>query len=321
MKRYLLPETGTDYKANLHCHSTLSDGKLTPEEIKDAYRARGYAIVAYTDHDVLIPHNDLAEADFLPLNGYELAVSDKNDTVGRTCHFCFIARDPDNFKQECVYPSRYLPEGTEAPFAKHYTPACISSMMQTGRDAGFFVTYNHPSWSQERYPEYTAYHGMHAMEMVNFGCKIVGYDDTNSRVYDDMLRAGERIYCVATDDNHNKHPLDSRHCDSFGGFTMIRADKLEYRTITDALFAGNFYASEGPTIGELWLEDNTVHITCSPADRITLTTDFRRACIALAEDALLTEANFTLSGEEKYFRLTVVDAGGRMAFTNAYFVD
>ena len=34
MKHYLLPHGQNFYKANLHCHSTVSDGKLTPEEIK-----------------------------------------------------------------------------------------------------------------------------------------------------------------------------------------------------------------------------------------------------------------------------------------------
>ena len=41
MKKYLLPEEGQFYKANLHCHTTVSDGSLTPEEIKAAYKARG----------------------------------------------------------------------------------------------------------------------------------------------------------------------------------------------------------------------------------------------------------------------------------------
>ena len=26
------------FKANMHCHSTISDGKLTPEELKEAYK-------------------------------------------------------------------------------------------------------------------------------------------------------------------------------------------------------------------------------------------------------------------------------------------
>ena len=38
MKKYLLPEKGNFYKANLHTHSTISDGKLTPEAVKEAYK-------------------------------------------------------------------------------------------------------------------------------------------------------------------------------------------------------------------------------------------------------------------------------------------
>lgn len=53
MKKYLLPKSGSFYKANLHCHSTVSDGKLTPEELKKIYKEKGYSVIAYTDHDVL----------------------------------------------------------------------------------------------------------------------------------------------------------------------------------------------------------------------------------------------------------------------------
>ena len=36
MRKYLLPEGGNFYKANLHCHTVLSDGAMTPEEVKAA---------------------------------------------------------------------------------------------------------------------------------------------------------------------------------------------------------------------------------------------------------------------------------------------
>ena len=38
MKKYLIPEEGKFYKANLHCHTTISDGKMTPEEVKAYYK-------------------------------------------------------------------------------------------------------------------------------------------------------------------------------------------------------------------------------------------------------------------------------------------
>ena len=55
MNKYLLGGKGQFYKANLHCHTDLSDGFLTPEEVKALYKAHGYSIVAFTDHDILIP--------------------------------------------------------------------------------------------------------------------------------------------------------------------------------------------------------------------------------------------------------------------------
>ena len=36
MKKYLLQENGNFYKANLHCHSIVSDGAFTPEELKNS---------------------------------------------------------------------------------------------------------------------------------------------------------------------------------------------------------------------------------------------------------------------------------------------
>ena len=71
-KIYLLSEKKNRYKANLHCHSTVSDGCYTPEQLKRIYKERGYAILAITDHEVLVPHNELSDDDFLLLPGYEL---------------------------------------------------------------------------------------------------------------------------------------------------------------------------------------------------------------------------------------------------------
>ena len=33
MIKHLLPGSGNFYKANLHCHTTISDGRKTPEEV------------------------------------------------------------------------------------------------------------------------------------------------------------------------------------------------------------------------------------------------------------------------------------------------
>ena len=109
---------------------------------------------------------------------------------------------------------------------------------------------------------------------------------------------------------------------SVGGFVMIKADKLEYSTVTDALFSGNFYASQGPEIKELYIEDDKIHVICSAVQMIVLSTGGRSAQSVIASNGeALTEAEFAFLKEDNYLRITITDMYGKHANTNAYFVD
>ena len=336
MRKYLLPEKGQFYKANLHCHSTVSDGKWTPEEIKKNYVEKGYSVVAYTDHNVMIDHSELTDENFLALRGYELDVGQKEpefpNASKKTCHMCFVALEPDNDRQVCWHREKHF--GGNAKNYRHlakfdeslpdyervYSGEGVSDMMRIGRENGFFVTYNHPAWSLETSREYTNYEGMHAMEICNYGCYEEGYEDYVPMAYDEILRSGKRIYCISTDDNHNRG--DEPAHDSFGGFTMIKAEKLEYRTITSAMERGDFYASMGPEIYELYYEDGKVTVKCSEAADISICFGVRRARKCYNSDGTpLTEATFEVREDSIYFRITVTDPQGRHANTRAYFLD
>lgn len=331
MRKYLLPERGNFYKANLHCHTDRSDGRLTPEEVKALYLSRGYSVIAYTDHDIMIPHHELTDESFLALTGYEMEIDGPG---GKCCHLCYIALDPDERRQVCWHRSRYLFSNApkyrdmvsfyedEPDYEREYTHERINDMIKKGRDHGFFVTYNHPVWSLEDYPEYIGYDGMNAMEICNWGCLVEGYPEYNPKVYDDMLRAGKRIFCIGADDNHNHRPADSPLYDSFGAFTVIKAEELGYRAVTSALEKGHFYASQGPEIYSLWYEDGTIHTETSPAARIEFSTGIRRVkCEAAKEGESVDLAEWKLPGDCIYVRVTVTDREGRHANTNAYFID
>ena len=329
MRKYLLPEEGSFYKANLHCHSTVSDGRWSPERIKQEYMAKGYSVIAYTDHDVLIPHPELTDEHFVALNGYEMEIDEvrQDGKQGKTCHMCLIALEPDNVKQVCWHRSRYLFGNARnyreqvqfhdaSDYERSFTHECISDMMRRGREAGFYVTYNHPVWSLEDFRDYSGYEGMHAMEICNWGCVVEGYNDYVPQVYDDLLRLGRRIYCIGADDNHNSIE------DSFGAFTVIKAPELTYRAITRALLDGHFYASQGPEIHALWIEDGRIHIRCSDARTIECNFDIRRAFCAWSRPGEpLQEASFPLPERASYVRLTVTDFEGNHANTNAYWLD
>ena len=335
MRKYLLPEGKHAYKANLHSHSTCSDGDFSPEELKELYKAQGYSIVAFTDHDVFLQHNDLTDGSFLALNGYEMEINQKKfqitlaSGVKKACHMCLIALEPDKVTPVCWHRENYFIKNginyrdqvkndeSLPDFVREYTGECISEMMMLGRDNGFFVTYNHPTWSTEDYTDYTNYHGMHAMEMVNYQNLVNGFAEHNERVYDDMLNVGKRIYCIAADDCHHADGM-------FGGITVILADKLEYRAVTDALIRGDFYATEGPEIKTLYIEDGRLVVESSPAASIRVTTGTRHADMAYNKDGTpVTRAEFDLNGIPNlyYFRVTVTDMDGKCAYSNAYFED
>ena len=74
MKKYLLPKDGRFYKANLHMHTTVSDGKISPEQTKKDYMEQGYSVVAFTDHEVIVAHEDLTDENFVAITSVEFSV-------------------------------------------------------------------------------------------------------------------------------------------------------------------------------------------------------------------------------------------------------
>ncbi|KMQ50024.1 Phosphoesterase PHP, N-terminal precursor [Chitinispirillum alkaliphilum] len=71
-------ETFGQYKANLHTHTTQSDGKYTPDQTIDIYRERGYQILSITDHNkVTWPWSafgrDPSELNMIAIEGNEIS--------------------------------------------------------------------------------------------------------------------------------------------------------------------------------------------------------------------------------------------------------
>ncbi|MBQ9112426.1 MAG: PHP domain-containing protein [Clostridia bacterium] len=336
MRRYVLPRDGNFYKANLHCHSTCSDGRLTPKELKGIYKARGYSILAISDHNVLIDHSDLDDSEFVTLTSCEINVnkdSPKGHPTIPCYHINFYAEDQHNDVIPCFDPV-YLKDYQkglgecqkyvgESGYTRDY--GRINEMIAEFTRHGFIATVNHPTWSQQTLDDYRTLEGVFAMEIYNNGCYLEGYDEFNAHILDGMLRMGKRIFCVATDDDHNKYPLDSPSCDSFGGFVMIKAHELTHASVISALRSGDFYASTGPEIKELYIEGDVLHIKTSDAVRISVTSDHRRACTAYppAEQGEFDQADIDISKlrASEYIRVTVTDKFGKYAWSQPIWKD
>jgi len=63
---------GTWLKGNLHTHTTLSDGPLSPDATIERYRSLGYDFLSITDHRRNGADFNRDDGDFVVLGGVEL---------------------------------------------------------------------------------------------------------------------------------------------------------------------------------------------------------------------------------------------------------
>lgn len=331
---YLISPEKKQYKANLHCHSVISDGHKTPEELKAMYKARGYSILAITDHERPHAHPDLNDPDFLMITGYEGYIRpDKEcrfDAYSPEVHLNLFARDPENVTMICMneccckYHVRdnALGEITQragSERTREFTREYINEYIRTAKENGYIVAYNHPYWSMEGAADLLALEGCFSMEMCNYSSYVSNGLEHNGALYDQLLCAGKRIFCHGADDNHNDFPVEHPENDSFGAFAMILPEALEYGAVISAMETGEMYASMGPEIHEVRVEGDKVFIRCSPAAHVYLYNGGKNPTRVHATGGqLLTQAELTIPAGARYIRVSVVDEEGRWADTRGY---
>ena len=334
MKKILLDKNKNFYKGNMHCHSSLSDGHFTPEELKRLYKERGYSFLAITDHEHFNNNSYLDDEDFITITSAEFAIKQfpaestlKNFNM-KVCHLNFYAKKQDNDYTFCYNsvadhfsaPERKsLINRPESEYERIYGHKGISALIAEANEMGFFVCYNHPRWSLENYADYSGYEGLWGVEIYNHACNTDGIHDYDINVFDDMLRDGKRVFASCGDDNHNKK---GSLMHSFGASVYVNAESLSYDNIIDGLLSGNFYSTMGPEIYSLYVEDSKVYVECSDAKRISYSTRGRRSSAVNADlGENLNSACFEIRDTDGYFRIEVLDDNGQRANTQAYFVD
>lgn len=329
--KYLIGGKGNFYKANLHTHTTVSDGAFTPEEIKELYLKRGYSIVAYTDHNVIVAHNDLSDDKFLSITGVEMNIDEPNKVDGdirrmKTYHVNFYSKDKNKnvsaVFNDCDTGNSRLyvnDEMRSRKFDAKYSVGSINEIIRLMNEDGFIAMYNHPRWSLQNYSDYSGLKGLWGIEVYNTGCDVITNMKETDTPFIDLLRAGNKVIPVASDDTHGSIEL-------FGGFSIIEAEKLEYGEILSAMEKGNLYSSTGPLIKELSVDKNILTIKCDSADRVFINSERRWGKSVREEN--LTCAKFDISDyfeynkkygiENSFIRITVEDNKGRKAWTRAY---
>ena len=291
-------------KGGLHCHTTRSDGQLSPEETIRLHAQNGYDFLALTDHRFYNFKNYAPETGVLIVPGMEI---DVNLTTRAGMCFHTVAIGPEESKNGYSQDERV--SNARLAGAAEYQPF-IDSL----RAHNNLAIYCHPDWSRTPARSFEELQGCFAMEIWNSGCAIEDDMDTdNGLIWDELLVQNKRINCVAVDDGHRPY----HHCK---GWVMVNAEK-KLDSILEALEQGRYYSSCGPEIYDFYVEDGVAYCRCSPCARLRFIYGLRPTPLRRdSEGGLITQASMSVKGYS-YVRLMCEDAQGRRAWSNPIYLD
>ncbi len=242
MQRFVNPfETpGRWYKANLHTHSTVSDGPLSPAERVAQYRSAGYSVLALTDHRRTQDIAGLGDRKFLVVSGME---------VHPVCH------EPKGWWH-------IVAVGVPRELAFVDPPADCNDTIARIRAAGGAAILGHPAWCGQTFDNFSHLRGLDAIEVWNSTCDTHGRP-TSENEWSAALDRGWRLPAVAVDDCHHDYVEDVGV-----GWTWLRMQSLTPREVVRAIRTGACYASCGPRVRDWRIADGKLRIRCSPVSAI-----------------------------------------------------
>ncbi|MGM0494964.1 MAG: metallophosphoesterase [Armatimonadota bacterium] len=300
------------YKANLHTHTTQSDGKLDPSQVIDEYHQRGYDILAITDHNRNTwPWTDFerdpAEFGMLAISGNEL--SRHHHTGALFCQLETEETDHEAALREVAeldglailyHPGRYWQPAEDAPNTV-------------------------PADDLAKYVELlTSHEHVAGMEIINQGNRYPHDRLLWDALLTEMMPA-RPVHGVADDDMHGSSQLGR-------DWTVFPLTELTEEAVREALVTGAFYSASVSTHPE---DDRAVDGT-PVIERITHDEDAGTITVeAMVGGEPLGDAGYrwiadgealhvgpTLAYRDderigSYARLELLGTGGT-AFTNAF---
>jgi len=297
---------GRFWRGNLHTHSTLSDGALTPEKVVEAYKDAGYDFMMLSDHFIGNYNWPIADTRAMRSNRFTTILGSEvhapATAVGELWHIV-AAGLPLDFEPAA-------PDESGAALARRAAAA------------GAFVGIAHPAWSQLTIEDGRAIDCAHAVEIYNHGCAVECDRGDGWYLLDQLLTENRRLTAFATDDAHFWTP------DHFGGWVNVKSESLEPEALLEALKQGRYYSSQGPQIHEVAVSGNEMSIACSPVDTIVVVCGnsrtvgrHGRAITSATLDLTKLDKGWLLKEPSPWMRAIVIDHSGRRAWTNPIWRD
>ncbi len=321
-RRHVLIDIKRDhwFKGNVHAHSTISDGKLSPEEVAELYKKHGYSFLAFSEHQCHTYHANLEDPSFIILPAIE-----RNKSFGNPKRYFHVngILGPKYLTDAAIRPPYNHMEYVPMPNLDDYPKAAQKSIDEL-LEAGYMVMFNHPNWSFNCFNDLLSVNGYFAVEILNYTSQVESGIGFSTVYWDALLRSGRKVWGIAADDNHNGNKFGEAppDWDSFGGWVMVNATELSHEAITSALLNGKFYSTMGPEIYHLAYDGKNVYVECSPVQTIRFISYFPHGyCRRDRHGKNIESAEYELRSTEKYVRVECVDEMGRIAWSNPIFLD
>jgi hypothetical protein len=283
---------GRWFKANLHAHSTISDGLVAPAERVAQYQARGYAVLALTDH------------------------RKTQDVTGLSTRRCLVVSGIE-VHPECAAPKGWwhfvgIGVPREMTFVEPLDPnRCAAAM----RVAGAAVILAHPAWCGQSFPNFAHIRGLDAIEVWNATCDTAGRPASENE-WAEALDAGWHLPAVASDDCHHADTDDVGEA-----WTWLKMKSATVEEVVRALRTGACYASTGPKIHDFRIVGGRLTLRSSSAAKIQFVAQpgvgVRRRAEAGRHISSFTVETAKLGGWPwPYVRAVVTDERGYKAWAN-----
>lgn len=286
------------FRGNLHGHSVHSDGVLEPDKVVKTYKSLGYNFTCLSDHlwtdstfsaTSVLDTRHLNEDSFITIPSAEIHCRGKKYDNDGLWHI--------------------VANGLPLDFLSANDDETAPELVQRAKNAGAFVTIAHPEWYSLTSEEALSVAHAHSVEIYNHSCHIEAARGYGTAVVDYLLHQNYPVLLTATDDSH------FRMHDAGGGWVMVASENLDQMSLLVALKAGHYYSSTGLDIFEFVKDNNLVSIKCSPASHICLSGAGNKSLSSNGTN--LTCAQFDLSSfPSDWFRITIVDSSGKMAWSN-----
>jgi predicted metal-dependent phosphoesterase TrpH len=275
-------------KGNLHTHTTRSDGKGSIDAVLAMYRDDNYDFLSITDHRKFWLPDVERLGRMLLVPGQECHVTDGNQATD--AHVVSIGA------------SGQIEDRPD-----------MQEIIDAVNAAGGIALVAHPCWTYMPPEDLAGVTGFAAFEVWNGGCSDVHRADSSDYWDWLMTRFKRPAWGVGTDDMHKPDH-------DFGlGWTWVNAQS-NVASILDAIRRGDCYASSGPRIETVKVDNGSIVLHTSSAKVVKFMKN-DGAVARWVEGKNVKRAEYTPDGSETYVRAEVHGHDGTVAWSNPFFID